>query len=480
MRVRHKQPTIVSMWMLDVFCCALGCVTLLWLLNTRQAGDQTAQAQSALTDLAAARTDLKTARTELEATKLRLNSEVQALTNQLAALRVENDDNARKLGIAQAEAKSAEALLDAAKLALNSAEKKVDSTAKELASAREKVDSAEDVLAKRQKEADVLAKRATAALTTAEELAKLLRKKEDERVVLAKKVEEQQALLDDLDAKLRASRKEVETASASARSAATKTTDELAAARAMVKELEKTAGDAQAKIIDLQGEKKRIADKFDQITRDTENKFAGITMTGSRVVFLIDMSGSMDKLDANTPAPQKWPVVCETVAKVMRSIPNPEKYQVVVFSRATRWLFGTGEWQPFEGEKSVARVKAELLKIKPENDTNLHAGMEMAFSLRPTGLDTIYLFSDGLPTSGEGLTRAQEQANPALKETERSEILARHIRTRLNNDWNRAQAGRGKVKIHSIGFFYESPDVGAFLWALSRENDGSFVGMSKP
>ena len=29
-------------------------------------------------------------------------------------------------------------------------------------------------------------------------------------------------------------------------------------------------------------------------------------------------------------------------------------------------------------------------------------------------------------------------------------------------------------------FFYESPDLGAFLWALARENEGSFVGMSKP
>jgi hypothetical protein len=356
----------------------------------------------------------------------------------------------------------------------------VDTTAKELASAREKVDTAEDVLAKRQKEADVLAKRATAALTAAEELAKLLRKKEDERAALAKRVDEQQAKLDDLDAKLAAARKDAETATTAAKSATSKTTDELAAARAMVKELEKTAADASAKIIDLQGEKKRIADKFDQITRDADTKFAGISMTGSRVVFLVDMSGSMDKLDANTPAPQKWPVVCETVAKVMRSIPNPERYQVVVFSRSSRWLFGSGEWQPFEGEKSVSRVKAELLKIKPENDTNLHAGMEMAFTLRPTGLDTIYLFSDGLPTSGEGLTRAQETANPPLRETERSEVLARHIRTKLNNDWNRAQAGRPKVKIHSIGFFYESPDVGAFLWALSRENDGSFVGMSKP
>ena len=37
-----------------------------------------------------------------------------------------------------------------------------------------------------------------------------------------------------------------------------------------------------------------------------------------------------------------------------------------------------------------------------------------------------------------------------------------------------------RVRINSIGFFYQSPNVGAFLWNLSRENDGSFVGMSKP
>ena len=37
-----------------------------------------------------------------------------------------------------------------------------------------------------------------------------------------------------------------------------------------------------------------------------------------------------------------------------------------------------------------------------------------------------------------------------------------------------------RVRINTIGFFFESPDVGAFLWALARENDGSFVGMSRP
>jgi hypothetical protein len=97
--------------------------------------------------------------------------------------------------------------------------------------------------------------------------------------------------------------------------------------------------------------------------------------------------------------------------------------------------------------------------------------------LRGSGLDTIYLLSDGLPNMGEPLTEAQT-AN--LKETEKGEILGKHIRKKLKEVWNRPIDGAHRVRINSIGFFYESPDVGAFLWALSRENDGSFVGMSKP
>ena len=54
------------------------------------------------------------------------------------------------------------------------------------------------------------------------------------------------------------------------------------------------------------------------------------------------------------------------------------------------------------------------------------------------------------------------------------------MRTALKTRWNAPLVGRPKVRINTIGFFYESPDVGAFLWALARENDGSFVGMSKP
>ena len=67
-----------------------------------------------------------------------------------------------------------------------------------------------------------------------------------------------------------------------------------------------------------------------------------------------------------------------------------------------------------------------------------------------------------------------------LTESRRGAILGRHVRDTLKADWNKWQPGRERVRINTIGFFYESPDLGSFLWALARENDGSFVGMSKP
>lgn len=492
MRVRHKPPTLVSMWMLDVFCCALGCVTLLWLLNTRQAGDQAVANQSALTDLTKAKADLKLALTTLDSTKLRLTSEVQQLTTQLAAVRTEKDDTARRLGIARDEAKSAAAQLDATKTALNAAEAKLDATATDLAQAREKAEDADEVLRKKSKEADALSKKATAAAATTAELQRLVRKKDDELAAVQKKADDLQAQLDDLDARLAASQKDAAAASKAAKSASARAADEMAAAKAageksatdlaavqgMVKDLEAKLDESRASIVDLQGQKAKLADKLDRLDKEVESRFAGITVTGKAVVFLVDMSGSMNKLDANTAAAGKWPVVAETVSKVMRTIPNLEKYQVVVFSKQARWLFGNGEWQPYNGEASVARMKDALLKVKPEGDTNLYAAFDLAFGLRTKGLDTVYLFSDGLPTSGPGLTPAEETAN--LDEQKRGELLAKHLREKLRAGWNRRLVGDDRVKVHAIGFFYESPDVGAFLWALARENDGSFVGMSRP
>jgi hypothetical protein len=261
---------------------------------------------------------------------------------------------------------------------------------------------------------------------------------------------------------------------------AAKTGEELAAAKAQIKDLSKKVDEANVSIIDLQGQKAKLADNFNKFQKESESRFAGIAMTGKKVAFLVDMSGSMGKRDLNTLDETKWPLVIETVCKVMRSIPTLENYQVIVFSSSANWVFGNGEWQPFNGEKTVEAVRAALLKVKPRDDTNMYAALDKAFTLREKGLDTIYLFSDGLPTSGPGLTAAQQNANPPLPETELGIILGKHVRDTLTRSWNRFRAGHPRVKINSVGFFFDSPDVGAFLWSLSRENEGSFVGMSRP
>jgi len=33
MRLRHKLPNVFGLYMVDVLCCSLGCVILLWLFN---------------------------------------------------------------------------------------------------------------------------------------------------------------------------------------------------------------------------------------------------------------------------------------------------------------------------------------------------------------------------------------------------------------------------------------------------------------
>ena len=210
---------------------------------------------------------------------------------------------------------------------------------------------------------------------------------------------------------------------------------------------------------------------------DAENRFAGIALTGKRVIFLVDMSGSMELVDEKTIAPEKWQGVRDSLVKIMRSLPELEKFQVELFSDKPSFLLGQeNAWFDYNPQTSAEQVYKALAAIKPRGGTNMYAALESAFRFRQAGMDTIYLFSDGLPNLGEGLP-----ANAAsLKEFEQAEILGKHIRNVLKTKWNQEMKGQPRVRINAVGFFYESPDLGAFLWALSRENEGSFVGMSKP
>ncbi|HEX3147601.1 MAG TPA: VWA domain-containing protein [Gemmataceae bacterium] len=484
---RHRPPTLVSMWMLDVFCCALGCVTLLWLLKTREAGQISDEALTATALVEETRGKLDESErlaalrlasadklaSDLEAIKAQLavvRDERDKLATNLALMREERDKNARNLALVEKE-------LDTAKQALALTTKILDKNAKELATTRTKAEDLEKMLAGvdsklTASDAELVKKRGELEnLTQQLELAK------KQKLDLDMLVRNKEKARSDFESKLKESEKKLDEATRSA--------GDMSKMQARIDQLEKDAkaertklDEANVTIVDLQGTKARLADKINKLQIESDNKFAGIAMTGKNVVFLVDMSGSMERTEENVLAPDKWPGVRDALCKVMRSIPDLEKFQVILFSGKVRYLLESGDWLTYEKEKSIERVHKALSEVKPAEDTNLYAGLEEAFRYRSKGLDTVYFFSDGLPTSGPGMTAVQEKT--LTNETERSAILSRHIRRTLATTWNRVEAGRPKVRINSIGFFYESPDVGAFLWALSRENDGSFVGMSKP
>src|SRR4051794_28837980 len=106
MIVRHKVPTIFNIYMLDVICCALGCVILLWQVNAREAEEQTAAAKAARTEAERNSAAADTARQSFEQASQRVRSvsaEVAHLTAALADSQKKYQSLAAALSLTQAE-----------------------------------------------------------------------------------------------------------------------------------------------------------------------------------------------------------------------------------------------------------------------------------------------------------------------------------------------------------------------------------------
>lgn len=428
MRPRHRTPSIFSLSMLDVIVCALGCVTLLWLLGIREA-DRRAR-------------------------------EVTEKSQQL-------DQTLAELMQSQGERNAAVTNLDEARERLKALEARVRASLELLARKRQEVDELTRDLAKNQDELSASEKLLREERGRAASAAKLLKDEQGRSAELAKQVETK----DDTIASVRADIKAAKGAAADYEARVQKLQEQIS-------RQQKDLADARSSMVDLQGQKRVVADELDRVRAAADNRFAGVTLTGRRVLFMVDISGSMDLIDERTTAPGKWAGVCETIVKVMRSLPDLEKFQVVTFSQTPSHPLGSAnQWLDYDPKLSAEGVRKALLAIKPQGNTDMTSAFETAFAYKNSGLDTIYLFSDGLPNIGEGLTLTE---SVTLAEPQKAAKLARYVRSALQTRWNPRQPGRSQVRINAIGFFYESPDVGAFLWALTRENDGSFVGMSRP
>lgn len=438
MQTRHRIPTIFNLSMVDVLCCALGCVILLWLVNFREAKRRAAAAGESSTLLTDTRSRLDAALLE--------NADARQKLRTLAG---ERDGMFARLGTLETD-------LAAARARGDGLSKDAAALRAALAAADKDATTMRAALAGKEKDAATL----RAAMTAADDR---LQKNQTRLAALQNDLREKNVQFqaasraaDDVAALLRESEKK-----------SRGLTDDLAKHESRIASLQTDL--AAQKSLTTQAMQARLA---------AENKFAGIALTGRRVVFLVDMSGSMDYVDEKTVAPDKWKGVRESLVKIMKSLPELEKFQVVLFSDKASFLMGDdSRWLNYDPKTSPEQAAKALAAIKPTGNTNMYAAFEAAFKYRTEGLDTVYLLSDGLPNIGAGLTPDQERK---FNEFQRTEALSAHVRKTLKTTWNRPDVNRTKVRINAVGFFYESPDVGAFLWALARENDGSFVGMSKP
>jgi predicted nucleic acid-binding Zn-ribbon protein len=456
MRVRHRIPSIFNLSMVDVLCCALGCVILLWLINLREAKHHEESAEEQNRRITARLDVIRAERDNIIGAMMRLESQIETVKS-------EKDDLQKSLSAKQTEAADLSRQLMTSSERVAALEKDLSDSekrgAKEMARGRE------------------LAEKLTAANRRLKEMRTTANLVPGLRANLKEAKEQyaaEKALASALEKEIAKHQRDLKDAN--------KNLEGLQATRrSLERDLdsrEKELTSLRQSMASLQDEKKSLQGEAARVRAAAENRFAGITLTGRRVLFLVDMSGSMDLLDEKTQAPTKWTDVRNTVARLMRSLPDLEKYQVIVFAEKASYLLGgAGDWLDYDAKSSPQRVLDALAASKPKGGTNMYAALQAAFRLRPKGLDTIYLLSDGLPNLGEGLDPARL---PTLRDVERNDILAKHIRRTLRSSWNRVQSGQPRVRINTVGFFYESPDVGAFLWALARENDGSFVGMSRP
>jgi hypothetical protein len=559
MKTRHRIPAVFNLSMVDVLCCALGSVLLLWLLNSRlattrakeasktrsrltrvekqlalkkeenrQLSNQASRLQALHTrdaaTLARRLADKRRLEAELntlltknrlaKATLVRLTADQMRLLEQLASLKKVYARDSRRLRQKTLDLASLQKTLDALKALRTEDDRKLRRKALELSDLKKalaalqklQVDDREKLRKKALELSDLekalaalkkiqaddrqklrkstldlndLLKQLAALKASQRDTSDKLRKKNLELSALGQTVASLKGEKADLEKRLKSSGARVLGLEREVRDRQTelaRTRKGMAAKRdLLVRELDEARGQIRELERTGQGLRRKVA----RARAAAENRFAGISLTGKRVVFLVDMSGSMRLVDEKTKDPQKWQGVRDAVAKIMLSLPDLERFQVILFSNKVKYLLGRdSHWLKFRGKASADRVAKALAAVKPRGGTNMYAGFKAAFSFRKGGLDTVYVFSDGLPNQGPGLAKHKKKGSK-LTENQRGEILSKVIRARLKKTWN-PQGGEKRVKVNTVGFFYESPDVGAFLWALARENDGSFVGMSKP
>jgi predicted nucleic acid-binding Zn-ribbon protein len=197
---------------------------------------------------------------------------------------------------------------------------------------------------------------------------------------------------------------------------------------------------------------------------DPSEEQAGVTFYGihtfsDRILFILDVSGSMDQAPKAGPdggeQQQKIAAARKELIGAIDGMNDGDRFNVLFFNHQVV------PWQGKMAEASNStrrRAKKWINDQAPQGGTNIHDALEAGFgmALRATGeplLDTIYFLTDGKPTAGK-----IQDAAKILEEVEQ---------------WNRT----ARLTIHVVGLRGDPkhPPDEVFLQALANLGKGKFV-----
>jgi len=245
---------------------------------------------------------------------------------------------------------------------------------------------------------------------------------------------------------------------------------------------EESINKLKADIDSLEDELKRLRAAEEEATGNNIREFVGdgnrqyltgLILGGSRILILVDISGSMldntivniirrrnmpESEQLNSP---KWVQVRKILDWLTTQLPVPSQYQIYVFNSTARPLLpGTeGQWLEVADSEKLNNAITTLNETVPAEGTNLENLFTTISGMSPAP-DNIFLITDGLPTLG---SRGPQRGT--ISGRDREDLFERAMKELPKS-----------IPVNVIMMPLEGdPAAPGWYWQLAMESGGSFM-----